>query len=251
MLDIYQRESEKVRPQFFYTANAKRGQDVPLIAQEDGETCELVEIEISDDETATVFYTVAGAPPVFISLRPGEPLILDDIPEMDAGTADPETVLSVPDDTPGILAEQLAAAQLESALSAVEALAPDLRESLRRQFGLAELGQPGAGSRALRPTDFPPVLPLSVKVRYAGGAKEEYTLSADCPALFLDVTDAGSSVALAGTPAAWAVDLFRSAAQTWEYCSRKKRKRLCAEFGIDMSQFLRRIEELKNNISDR
>lgn len=248
MLDIYQRESEKVRPQVFYTTTMKRGREVDLIVQEDGETFELVEVEISDDEETTVFYTVVGAPPVFISLRPGETPDLSDIPEND-GRTDPETVLCVPDDEPGICAEQLAAAQLESGLAAVEAADPRYRDALRLQFGFAELGQDGAGPRALRPTDRAPVLPVSVKVRFADGNREEFTLSDKCPALCLDPTE--NTVALALSPAIWAADLFFAVAETWTRCNKKTRKRLCAEYGINMQQFLKREEEYKNNISDR
>ena len=248
MLDIYQRESEQVRPQFFYTTNAKRGKDVSLIAQEGGESFELVEIEIMDDETATVFYTVVGAPPVFISVRPGERPEFDDIPD-DDGRTDPETVLCVPDDAPGGIGQQLAAAQLDSGLAALEAADPRYRDALRLQFGLAELGQDGAGPRALRPAYRAPVLPVSVKVRFADGNREEFTLSDKCPALCLDPTE--NTVALALSPAIWAADLFFAVAETWTRCNKKTRKRLCAEYGINMQQFLKREEKYKNNISDR
>ena len=237
MLDIYQRETEKTRPLFFYSAGAKRGRDVDLVTIEDGETFEAVEIEIGDDEECTTFYTLVSCPPVFISLRPGE-----------LGE-DPETCLGVPDDEPGVYAEQLAAAQLESGLAAVEAAAPEYRESLRLQFGLSELGQAGAGSRALRPAARTLSGSLAVKIRFADGSREEYTLSRECPALCLDPER--HTIGLALSPVVWAASVFFAAAETWKGCSKKKRKSLCAEYGIDMQQFLKRAEQNNNNLSYR
>ena len=234
MLDIYQREGEKTRPEFFYSAEMKRGRDVNLVSVEDGETLEAVEIEIGDAEESTTFYTLVSCPPVFISLRPGEP------------GEDPETCLSVPDDEPDVYAEQMAAAQLESGLAALEAAAPEYRDLLQLQFGLTELGQEGAGPRSLRPAARMLSGTVSVKFRFADGTREEYTLSPECPALCLDTEQ--HTIGLALSPAVWAASVFFAVAETWKGCSKKTRKRLCTEYGIDMQTFIKREEQNKNNI---
>lgn len=205
MLNIYQRKGEKVRPSLFYSTNLKRGPDVDLIMQDDAETLEAVEIEISNDETATIFYTAIGAPPVFVSLRPGKSPNIDNMPEI---------VLCVPDDEPGIYAEQYSAALLESAYAAVESADLQYREALRWQFGLSNLVHDSAGPRALRPAMAQPLQPVSVKMRFADGQQDEFTLSEKCPAIFLDPTE--NAVALALSPVIWAADLLYAVAETWK-----------------------------------
>lgn len=235
MLNIYQRPEEQTRPLIHYSTKTAQGAEVNLITTEDGAVYEAVEIEISDGESSTSVFVSRNLAAVFVSLRPGP-----------AGTA-PETCLSIPDAEPGIYAEQLAAAQLESALAATEAAAAPYRDSLRLQFGLVEFGQPAAGPRALRPARSGPEGSLSVCVRYADGARELFSLSPECPALYLDPEK--KTYALALSPVLWAADLFLSAAETWKSCSKKTRKRLCFEYGIDMQQFLKREEEYKKNLS--
>ena len=216
MLNIYQRPGESVRPWPTMSINLW----TPPERVENGQYM----VVISDADEYTRFVTLADCPPVFISLRRSADGLRDEI------------ALGIPDDTPGEAAGQLAAAQIENAMAAVESMAPEKRSRIVSAYGLASAGDPGAGPRALR-AHAGPAGKVLVSIFYED-LRDDFILSRECAAIaFVSQTE---NVAMAAAPEIYAADLFSAAADAWKGISTKARKRLCAEFGIDMQTFLRK-----------
>lgn len=181
-------------------------------------------VVISDADEYTGFITLADSPPIFISLRRSADGLHDEI------------ALGIPDDTPGVAAGQLAAAQIENALAAVESMTPEKRSRIVSAYGLNSAGDPGSGLRSLRAHAGPEGTAL-VSIFYED-LRDDFILSRDCAAIsFISQTE---ETAMASVPEIYAASLFSAAGEVWKGASKKERKRLCAEYGIDMQTFLRK-----------
>ena len=133
-------------------------------------------------------------------------------------------------------AVQLAAAQIENAMAAVESLPAEKRGRIVSAFGLKCAGDPGAGPRALRAHGGPAGKVL-VSIFYED-FRDDFTLSRECPAIAF--TSQTEETAMAAVPDLYAAGLFVAAADVWKGASTKARKRICAEFGIDLQTFIRK-----------
>lgn len=215
MLDIYQRPVESVRPW-------------PTISADLWTTPAWVEkgqylIAIFDNSECSRFITLKDSPPVFISLRRSVDGMGDEI------------ALGIPDDTPGEAAAQLAAAQIENALAAVESMPPEKRARIVSAFGLKNAGSPGAGPRALR-AHVGPAGKILVSIFYED-LRDDFLLSQLRPAI--SFCSQSENVAVSAVPELYAADLFLAAAAVLKGIGTKERKHICADFGIDMQTFLR------------
>lgn len=176
-------------------------------------------IVLQDADEVSSFITLADCPPVFVSLRRGPDGMED------------ETVVGIPNDDPGEGAEQLAAAQIETALAAVEVLPADDRSRIVRAYGLTAAG---AGPRAVRPYEGP-AGEICVSVFYED-LRDDFILSKRSPAI--SIITQRQTVCLADDPAMYAAGNFDAAARGLRAMSKKARQRLGAEYGIDMRAFL-------------
>ena len=216
MLYIYQRPGESVRP--WQTTSKKLW--TPPDRVKDGQYM----IVISDADEYTSFITLKDCPPIFVSLRRSADGLRDEIS------------LGIPDDIPGETAGQLAAAQIENALAAVESIPQEKRSRIVSAYGLKYAGDLGAGPRALRAYAVPEGKVL-VSIFYED-LRDDFTLSRECAALaFISETE---KMALAVAPELYAAAMFSAAAEVWKGETTKARKKLCVEFGIDMQTFLRK-----------
>ena len=211
MLNFYQRPGESVHhwPTLSRNIWTPPGQ-VPT---------EQYLIAIRDADEVASFATLADCPPVFVSLR------------RRADGLDDEIAVGIPDGCPGDGAEQLAAAQIENALAAVEILPADDRNRITAAYGLTVAN---SGPRALRPCGGP-AGEICVSVFY-GDYQDDFILSKRSPAL--SIITQQQTVCLADDPAMYAAAYFDAAARGLRTMPQKVRQRLGVEYGIDMRTFL-------------
>lgn len=176
-------------------------------------------IVIQDADEVSSFTTLADCPPVFVSLRRGVDGLED------------ETVVGIPDGYPGEGAEQLAAAQIETALAAAEVLPADDRDRIAADYGLMATS---SGPRSMRPCGGP-AGEICVSVFYEE-LRDDFTLSKKSPAL--SIITQQQTVCLADDPAMYATAYFDAAARGLRAMPKKARQRLGVEYGIDMRTFL-------------
>lgn len=179
-------------------------------------------IVIRDADEVSRFITLADCPPVFVSLRRSAD-----------GMAD-ETVVGIPDGDPADGPEQLAAAQIETALAAVEVLPADDRDRIAAAYGLTATI---TGPRSMRPCGGP-AGEVGVSVFYED-LRDDYILSKKTPAL--TIITQRQAVCLADDPAEYAAGLFDAAARRLRAMPKSTRQRLGVEYGIDMRTFLSRL----------
>ena len=217
MLSIYQRPGESVRP--WPTMS------IDLWTPPDRVKAGQYMVVISDADEYTGFITLADCPPVFVSLRRSADGLQDEI------------ALGIPDDTPGEAAGQLAAAQIENAVAAVESMTPEKRSRIVSAYGLKLAGDPGASSRALR-AHAGPTGKVLVSIFYED-LRDDFILSRECAAI--SFISQNEQTAMSVVPDLYAASLFSAAAEVWKNANMKTRKRLCNEYGIDMQRFLRKV----------